>query len=147
MSICLLDTSVFVELLNVPNMNAHHAVICAELKQKIEDKESLFLPMATILETGNHIAQNGDGTQRRKCADYFVNQIQHALDGVSPFTPLVFPTQEVLQLCGDCQRFLQFNLKTGWRLKVGQISLPNREGWSELALCLAPAYAASSLQG
>ncbi len=64
MSICLLDTSVFVEFLNVPKMNAQHASICAELEQKINDGEYLFLPLATILETGNHIAQNGDGTQR-----------------------------------------------------------------------------------
>ena len=71
MSICLLDTSVFVEFLNVPNMNAQHAAIHNELKQKIQDGESLFLPMATILETGNHIAQNGDGKQRRKVAAVF----------------------------------------------------------------------------
>lgn len=93
MSICLLDTSVFVEFLNVPNMNAQHAAIHNELKQKIQDGESLFLPMATILETGNHIAQNGDGKQRRKVAAVFVEQVQLALDGKSPFTPIAFPTQ------------------------------------------------------
>ena len=60
MSICLLDTSVFVEFLNVPNMNTRHAEICDELKQKIRDGEIQFLPLATILETGNHIAQNGN---------------------------------------------------------------------------------------
>lgn len=60
MSICLLDTSVFVEFLNVPNMNTQHAGICDELKQKFRDGEFLFLPLATILETGNHIAQNGN---------------------------------------------------------------------------------------
>ncbi len=31
--------------------------------------------MATILETGNHIAQNGDGNQRRICAEKFVNHL------------------------------------------------------------------------
>ena len=46
MSICLLDTSVFVEFLNVPNMNTRHAGICDELKQKIRDGEFLFLPLA-----------------------------------------------------------------------------------------------------
>lgn len=97
MSICLLDTSVFVEILNVPKKNTHNVAICAELEQKILNGESLFLPTATILETGNHIAQNGDGTQRRKCADVFVKQVQDALDGQSPFTPIVFSMQEVLR--------------------------------------------------
>lgn len=91
MSICLLDTSVFVEFLNVPNMNTRHAEICDELKQKIGDGEFLFLPLATILETGNHIAQNGNGTQRRKIAVFFVKQVQLALEGKSPFTPIATP--------------------------------------------------------
>lgn len=81
MSICLLDTSVFVEILNVPHMVKQRNTTLAELGQKIQNGESLFLPMATIFETGNHIAQNGDGTQRRKCAEDFVEQVQQALDG------------------------------------------------------------------
>ena len=97
MSICLLDTSVFVEILNVPNMVKQRDTILAELGQKIQNGESLFLPMATIFETGNHIAQNGDGTQRRKCAKDFVEQVQKALDGTSPFTPLKFPVNEDLK--------------------------------------------------
>ena len=97
MSICLLDTSVFVGFLNVPNMNTQHAEICDELKQKIRDGEFLFLPLATILETGNHIAQNGNGTQRRKIAVFFVEQVQLALEGKSPFTPIVTPKQEAMQ--------------------------------------------------
>lgn len=97
MSICLLDTSIFVEILNVPNMGKQYRTILAELKQKIQNSESLFLPMATIFETGNHIAQNGDGAQRRKCAEDFVEQVQQSLAGTSPFTPLNFPMSEDLQ--------------------------------------------------
>lgn len=97
MSICLLDTSVFVEILNVPHMVKQRNTTLAELGQKIQNGESLFLPMATIFETGNHIAQNGDGTQRRKCAEDFVEQVQQALDGASPFIPLNFPMNEDLK--------------------------------------------------
>ena len=53
--------------------------------------------MATILETGNHIAQNGDGNQRRTCAEKFVNQVTQALEGKSPFTPINFLKKEDLQ--------------------------------------------------
>lgn len=90
MSICLLDTSVFVEILLVPNMDAHSKEIVRELEIKISKGESLFLPLATILETGNHIAQNGNGNMRRIVAERFVKQVQLALDGQSPFTPISF---------------------------------------------------------
>lgn len=96
MTICIVDTSVLVELLNVPNMSSRHHEIKELLKQKITENEKLFLPMATILETGNHIAQNGDGTLRRKTAERFKEQIQKALDGESPFTPIQFPARKEL---------------------------------------------------
>ena len=96
-AICLIDTSVFVEILNVPIKATQHEQIVSELKTKIERRETLFLPMATILETGNHVAQNGDGNQRRKCAENFVSQVQKALDGESPFKPISFLKREHLQ--------------------------------------------------
>jgi hypothetical protein len=96
-AICLIDTSIFVEILNVPMMANQHQRTLQDLQAKIKAKESLFLPMATILETGNHIAQNGDGNQRRKCADRFVQQVEKALAGTSPFTPISFLKPEDLR--------------------------------------------------
>lgn len=83
-AICLIDTSIFLEILNVPKKANQSESIFQELEEKIKAGESLFLPMATILETGNHIAQNGDGNQRRTCAEKFVNQVTQALEGKSP---------------------------------------------------------------
>lgn len=88
--ICLVDTSIFVEILKVPGKSAQHDAIMDELEQKIRQKEKLFLPMATILETGNHIGQNGNGGARRACAELFVAQVQLALEGSSPFHPISF---------------------------------------------------------
>jgi hypothetical protein len=96
-AICLIDTSIFVEILNVPKKAKQHSEIIELLRVKIEAKESLFLPMATIIETGNHIAQNGDGNLRRDCADRFVNQVWQALNGESPFQPISFLTPQELQ--------------------------------------------------
>jgi len=96
-AICLIDTSIFLEILNVPHKASQSELIFQELKEKIEARESLFLPMATILETGNHIAQNGDGNQRRICAETFVVQVTQALEGKSPFTPISFLKKEDLQ--------------------------------------------------
>jgi hypothetical protein len=98
-AICLIDTSSFLEILNVPHKASQSELIFQELKEKIEARESLFLPMATILETGNHIAKDKkvDGNQRRICAEKFVNQVTQALEGKSPFTPINFLKQEDLQ--------------------------------------------------
>lgn len=96
-AICLIDTTIMVEILNVPRKAGLHKEVLSELETKIQNKETLFLPMATILETGNHIAQNGDGNQRRNCAQKFVDQVQKALNGESPFKPISFLTEIQLQ--------------------------------------------------
>ena len=96
-AICLIDTSVFVEILDVPRRAANHHQVILQLQEKIENGDSLFLPMATILETGNHVAQNGDGGQRRACALKFVSQVDKALKGDSPFKPISFPEKEHLK--------------------------------------------------
>jgi len=96
-SVCLLDTSIFVEILDLPGMADHREKIMGDLGEKIQARESLFLPMATILETGNHIGQNGDGRQRRACAERFVEQVSQALDGQSPFKPISFLKQDELK--------------------------------------------------
>lgn len=96
-AICLIDTSIFVEILDVPMKATKHEQVLSELKAKIQNGETLFLPMVAILEAGNHVAQNGDGGQRRACANKFVIQVQRALDGQSPFKPISFLKRENLQ--------------------------------------------------
>ena len=56
-AICLIDTTIFLEILDVPRKATRHEHVILELQRKMEDEETLFLPMATILETGNHISQ------------------------------------------------------------------------------------------
>lgn len=101
-AICLIDTSLFVEILNVPGKAQRHAEVLELLHAKIAGEETLFLPMATILETGNHIGQSGDGGARRACARLFVEQVTLALEGGSPFKPISFLTQnEMRQWLGE----------------------------------------------
>ena len=97
-AICLIDTSIFVEIFNVPGKAANHEQVFLEFQRKIENRDTLFLPMATILETGNHIAQNGDGGHRRACAIKFVSEVGKALEGMSQFKPISFLEKEQLQL-------------------------------------------------
>ncbi|WP_205519574.1 hypothetical protein [Pyxidicoccus caerfyrddinensis] len=96
MSICIVDTSIFCNLLSVPNRCQQRDAVLVQLREKLKAKETLLLPMTTILETGNHIGQNGDGNERRRAAKQFAEQVKLALDGGSPFIPTRFLTRESL---------------------------------------------------
>lgn len=87
MSICIVDTSVFCNILEVPNRCQDRGQVLNRLEALIDEGATLLLPLATIYETGNHIAQNGDGQQRRNAAERFVEQVDLALQGENPFTP------------------------------------------------------------
>lgn len=53
--------------------------------------------MASILETGNHIAQNGNGSIRRTTALRFTKAVRGAFEGEAPWTPSEFPnSSEIL---------------------------------------------------
>ncbi len=95
MSICLIDTSILCEILQVPNRCANHQEIFAEMEEKIPT-DTLLLPVSAILETGNHIGQNGDGRQRREAAHRFVAFVRDAIRGETPFTTTPFFEPEVL---------------------------------------------------
>ncbi len=87
---CILDTSVFCEILRVPNMSSAPEAIKRELQTRILANENLVLPMTTILETGNHIGQNGNGGARWRAAQRFVEQVTRAIAGTTPFTATAF---------------------------------------------------------
>ena len=97
MGYILIDTSVMLEILNVPNKAGKHITIMDEFRKKAKAGVTFFIPLATILETGNHIAQNGDGRQRLACAENFVDLVEKSLDGESPFKVLQFFDQEELR--------------------------------------------------
>lgn len=101
-AVCLIDTSIFLNLLNVPGRNQDKVKVIEDHKTYIDLGCTFILPMATILETGNHIAQNGDGGTRRKTADRFCEVIKAAFEGVAPYRPSDFPSNaEVLTWLGQ----------------------------------------------
>lgn len=96
--ICLLDTSVFLNLLNVPGRNQGRETVTQEFREYVELDTTFILPMATILETGNHIAQNGNGAQRRQTAQRFCDVVMASFKGDTPYRPADFPnTAEMLR--------------------------------------------------
>lgn len=86
--IALVDTCVFLNVLDVPGFNQSRQAIIGELAGIIQAQSTnLLLPFAAMLETGNHIAHVSDGRLRRKYAKFFVEQVQSALAGDAPWTP------------------------------------------------------------
>ncbi|MBF0439719.1 MAG: hypothetical protein HQL93_11440 [Magnetococcales bacterium] len=93
----IIDTGVLLNILDVPGNNERRFEIQATLKKHIAANDHLYLPMATILETGNHIAdikKNGD--QRRKWGELFVKQIELALNGEAPWKVMPFPNPQTI---------------------------------------------------
>lgn len=84
-SICLIDTSIFLNILNVPNRNNQRDHILKQFDEYIKLDCRFIIPMATVIETGNHIAQNGDGNIRRSVAQFFIQTLEQTFTGDAPF--------------------------------------------------------------
>lgn len=92
MTVCIVDTSVFVEILGLPGFDEHHELRVGEYEERIAGGETLLLPLPVLLETGNHVAQIGNGNHRRQWAEHFCNVVRPALLGQSPFIPTPSPS-------------------------------------------------------
>ncbi len=76
MPVWLIDTSVFVEILAVPGKSQQHDTIAATFVQRHGKGHKFVLPLTTVIETGNHVAQcSGD---RRGAAARFVRALEQA---------------------------------------------------------------------
>jgi len=84
-SICIVDTSVFCELLDVPMLNGQRQAGLKQLRRKELARENLLLPLPTIIETGNHIGQCANGVARRDAALRLVATVTRTIDGDLPF--------------------------------------------------------------
>ena len=126
-SLCIIDTSVFTNILNVSNRNQEKDVISEEFNEYVELDCQFILPMATIIETGNHIAQNGNGHARRKSAEHFVTAVQGALNDEAPWKLSEFPSSaEILNWLNDFPNFAMRNKsvdRTGEGTSFGDLSI------------------------
>lgn len=92
--IVLLDTSIYLNVLDVPGNNQDRESVLDEFERRIERDDSFLLPMATIWETGNHIADCRDGATRWKYANIFVKDVAKALAGDTPYKATYFPVRD-----------------------------------------------------
>ncbi len=75
------DTSVLTELLNIPGFNKRHKQIIAEYLQLEGNGDIFVLPVAVLVETGNHIAHVSDGNMRYQIAGKLASLVKGAMDG------------------------------------------------------------------
>ena len=94
--IVIVDTSVLLNVLDVPAFNQHRAEVFEQFDELADADASFLLPMAAIFETGDHIADLSDGRQRRRYAERFRDRIREALKGEAPWVPIRFPDSRQL---------------------------------------------------
>lgn len=85
--VLFVDTSVLCDLLKVPGKCQRHEQVRSELQSLRESGVQLVLPIASVIETGNHIAQAGDGhgDGRRASAKAFVQLLRLTAQGEAPW--------------------------------------------------------------
>jgi hypothetical protein len=91
-TVCLVDTSVFVEWLQVPGKTdpTRRRAIVERLRRVLQTNSgwTLLVPVTVIIETGNHIGQcSPNGQVRRATAERFCTQVSSALRGEAPWAP------------------------------------------------------------
>lgn len=93
-AIFLLDTSVYLNVLDVPEFNQNRDSIIRNFGEYISAGDKALLPLPTILETGDHIARLVDGGNRFRFAKELCKQVTDALNGKAAFIPTFLPDRE-----------------------------------------------------
>lgn len=93
-SIVLLDTSVYLNVLNVPGFNQDRIEVLDQFRHSIQSGDHFLLPLAAVWETGNHIADLGDGQTRRRYAEVLKGDVTKAFTGEAPYRATHFPDRE-----------------------------------------------------
>lgn len=93
-AIVLLDTTIYLNVLDVPTLNQNRDSVLGVFKDCIDQNDYFLLPLAAVWETGNHIADLGDGQTRRTYAQLLVDDVARAFKGDVPYRATHFPGRE-----------------------------------------------------
>lgn len=100
-TVWLIDTSVFANILDIDGYNQQRDETMLELTKRVEMGDTLLLPFATIVETGNQIARI-NGNRKYELAEKFSEQVMAAIEGIAPWKAMKFPEkEEVLSWLSD----------------------------------------------
>src|SRR5712692_9604857 len=84
MRFTIVDTSVLCEFLEVPGLCNHPKEVQSEMLRRTAALERFVLPITTVIETGNHIAQVKTGN-KRAAVERFTGLLERTLRGEGPF--------------------------------------------------------------
>lgn len=125
--IVLLDTSVYLNVLDVPGFNQNRDEILDEFEGRVRNSDYFLLPMAALWETGNHITHLPNGCLRRRFAEKFLTDVTAALNGDAPYRATYFPERQVfLAWLGEFPNYAQRNksiLKTREGISLSDLSI------------------------
>lgn len=79
------DTSVLANLLDIPHRNQDRTEVTELFKQRVRAGVTLVIPAASVIETGNFIAQIDDGGTRRDRAQRLATFLSDSIDGKAPW--------------------------------------------------------------
>ena len=80
------DTSILCCMLRLPHFcDAEYAAVLEEFERIATCSDVLLLPLASVIETGNHIANVGDGNVRRAVAITFADYLRDTVDNKAPW--------------------------------------------------------------
>jgi len=79
------DTSVLLNILDVPGKNQDRERVVEELPEKNARGVQLVIPVSAVIETGNHITNLPDGHSRRVCAERFEKLLSAVARGAVPW--------------------------------------------------------------
>lgn len=83
--VVFLDTSVLCNIVPVPGRDQDASKVKEDMRARLEVKENLVLPITSVIETGNFIAQIKDGGTRGQTAEKFCEILRLVCDGKSPW--------------------------------------------------------------
>lgn len=96
-SVVILDTTILLNVLNVPGKADQREQVIQALNAKSDDKDTLLLPWVVVVETAGHILRASRGDQRRQCANFLKDIVMQATQNEAPWTMIKPPSADDLQ--------------------------------------------------
>lgn len=81
----LIDSCILIDLLDIPYESEELEVRKAELQERHRAGVQMLIPVAVVIEVGQHVQRIGQGYDRRRCADAYVAILRKTLAGNAPW--------------------------------------------------------------
>lgn len=84
-AVSFIDTSVLCNLVPVPGRDQNADEVRREMTERLDQRERFILPITSVIEAGNFIAQLSDGRVRRQTAEKLDKILRLICEGKAPW--------------------------------------------------------------